>query len=315
MSSDFLIKNIMIYGDVILAPMVSISDMPYRLITRKLGNALSWSAFVNAQEVIYGHPHRLKDRLQFIESERPFVMQLYGNDIDMMIAAAKTLMLRQPDILDINLGCSIKAISARGAGAGMLRDMPKVINLIQSLCNILPVPITTKIRLGWDELTKNPVDIAQTLQEAGSSMITVHARTRSQHFDDIADWEAIHQIKAAIDVPVIGNGDIKTPADIDRMKSTTGCDAVMIGRAAIGNPWLFSRRDVDTVPIQEKFDVIKEHLNLMCECYTEKRGVLLFRKHVAGYLSHLLISHNQRTEILKANTKESFLSLLKKAIF
>jgi nifR3 family TIM-barrel protein len=315
MSSDFLIKNIMIYGDVILAPMVSISDMPYRLITRKLGNALSWSAFVNAQEVIYGHPHRLKDRLQFIESERPFVMQLYGNDIDMMIAAAKTLMLRQPDILDINLGCSIKAISARGAGAGMLRDMPKVINLIQSLCNILPVPITTKIRLGWDELTKNPVDIAQTLQEAGSSMITVHARTRSQHFDDIADWEAIHQIKAAIDVPVIGNGDIKTPADIDRMKSTTGCDAVMIGRAAIGNPWLFSRRDVDTVPIQEKFDVIKEHLNLMCECYTEKRGVLLFRKHAAGYLSHLLISHNQRTEILKANTKESFLSLLKKAIF
>jgi nifR3 family TIM-barrel protein len=315
MSTDFFIKNIAIHGDVILAPMVSISDMPYRLITRRLGNALSWSAFVNAQEVIFGHPHRLKDRLQFEENERPFVMQLYGNDIDMMVAAAKTLMLRQPDILDINLGCSVKAISARGAGAGMLRDMPKVIHLIQSLCKILPIPITTKIRLGWDELTKNPVDIAQTLQEAGSSMITVHARTRSQHFGEAADWEAIHKIKTAVAVPVIGNGDIKTSADIDRMKCTTGCDAVMIGRAAIGNPWLFSRRDVDKVPIQEKFEVIKEHLNLMCECYTEKRGVLLFRKHAAGYLSHLRISHDQRTEILNAKTKDSFLQLLQKIVY
>lgn len=314
MDNNFLIKDIPIHGDVILAPMVSISDLPYRRITRQLGNALSWSAFVNAQEVLFGHPHRLQDRLQFDESERPFVMQLYGNDTEMMVAAAKILLQRQPDILDINLGCSVKAISARGAGAGMLRDMQKVVTLIQMLCSTIPIPVTTKIRLGWDEFTKNPIEIAQTLQDAGSSLITVHARTRNQHFGETADWDAIKQIKASVTVPVIGNGDIRTPADIDQMKSTTGCDAVMIGRAAIGNPWLFSRRDVNAVPIQEKLEVIKEHLNLMCECYTDKRGVLLFRKHAAGYLSHFSCSHEQRVEILKADTKESFIYFLEKAI-
>lgn len=290
--------------------MVGISDKPYRLLTRRMGNALSWTAFVNAQEVVLGHPHRLEHRLAYDDNERPIVFQLYGSDPNLMLEAATLLLKREPDILDINLGCSVKAISARGAGAGMLRDMHKVTRLIESLAEGLPIPVTTKIRLGWDENAQNHVEIARLLEKAGSKMITVHARTRSQHFSHTADWSAIEEIKRAVRVPVVGNGDVNTPADIDRMKEATGCDAVMIGRAAIGNPWIFSQKDPASISVKEKIDTIKMHLELMCSFYGENRAIILFRKHAAGYLQHFCINREQRVEILQATSKESFLALL-----
>lgn len=290
--------------------MVGISDKPYRLLTRRMGNALSWTAFVNAQEVVLGHPHRLEHRLAYDDNERPIVFQLYGSDPNLMLEAATLLLKREPDILDINFGCSVKAISARGAGAGMLRDMHKVTRLIESLAEGLPIPVTTKIRLGWDENAQNHVEIARLLEKAGSKMITVHARTRSQHFSHTADWSAIEEIKRAVRVPVVGNGDVNTPADIDRMKEATGCDAVMIGRAAIGNPWIFSQKDPASISVKEKIDTIKMHLELMCSFYGENRAIILFRKHAAGYLQHFCINREQRVEILQATSKESFLALL-----
>ncbi len=195
-----------------------------------------------------------------MNSERPIMFQLYGSDIEQMVAAAKKLLARKPDILDINLGCSVKAISARGAGAGMLRDVESVSKLILNLSHDIPLPITTKIRLGWDEKNQNYMEIVRALEESGSSLITVHARTRMQRFTAAANWDAIKQIKEIVSVPVIGNGNVKTPDDIAAMISTTGCDAVMVGRAAIGNPWIFAKLDADRVTLSERYLVIEEHL-------------------------------------------------------
>lgn len=282
--------------------MAGISDMPYRLLTRDMGNALSWTAFVNSTEVIGGHPHRMDDRLSYSDSEKPVVFQLYGNDNQTILKAAILLLDRKPDILDINLGCSVKAISARGAGAGMLRDMHNVFSLIAALTKELPIPVTTKIRLGWDETTKNHVEIAKMLEDAGSSLITVHARTRSQHFQHEAEWHAIAEVKQAVQVPVIGNGDVRTVQDIDSMLSQTGCDAVMIGRAAIGNPWIFSRLPAVDVPSKVKLETMQKHFVLMGDFYGESKAVLLFRKHVAGYLNHFSISRDERAAILKSTS-------------
>jgi len=307
-NAGFHIINFLIRGDVVLAPMAGISDMPYRLLTRDMGNALSWTAFVNSTEVIGGHPHRLDDRLKYSDVEKPVVFQLYGNDNPTILKAAILLQDRKPDILDINLGCSVKAISARGAGAGMLRDMQNVFSLISTLTKELPIPVTTKIRLGWDETTKNHVEIAQMLEDAGSSLITVHARTRSQHFQHEADWHAIAEVKQAVQVPVIGNGDVKTVQDIDSMLNHTGCDAVMIGRAAIGNPWIFSRLPAVDISNSAKLESMQKHFTLMDDFYGESKAVLLFRKHAAGYLHHFAINRDERAVILKSTTKADLFS-------
>jgi len=215
---------------------------------------------------------------------------------------------RKPDILDINLGCAVKAISARGAGSRMLRDMQNVFSLISTLTKELPIPVTTKIRLGWDETTKNHVEIAQMLEDAGSSLITVHARTRSQHFQHEADWHAIAEVKQAVQVPVIGNGDVKTVQDIDSMLNHTGCDAVMIGRAAIGNPWIFSRLPAVDISNSAKLESMQKHFTLMDDFYGESKAVLLFRKHAAGYLHHFAINRDERAVILKSTTKADLFS-------
>jgi len=302
-STGFYLGSFHIPGDVILAPMAGISDMPYRLLTRRFGNTLSWTAFVNSTEVIGGHPHRLADRLTFASEEKPIVFQVYGSDNQNILDASRMMLDRKPDILDINLGCSVKAISARGAGAGMLRDLNNVHALISTLTKELSIPIITKIRLGWDENTKQPVEIAKMLEDAGSRLITVHARTRSQHFQHNADWSAISEVKKAVGIPVIGNGDVKYPQDINLMKNTTGCDAVMIGRAAIGNPWIFSRVDPSDVSPAEKVSVMKVHYELMSDFYGGSKALLLFRKHAAGYLNHFSLNRNDRAAILQSTGK------------
>lgn len=301
--TGFYIGSFHINGDVILAPMAGISDMPYRLLIRRFGNTLSWTAFVNSNEVIGGHPHRLADRLTFTSEERPIIFQVYGSDNQTILNASRMLLDRKPDILDINLGCSVKAISARGAGAGMLRDLNNVHVLISTLTKELGIPITTKIRLGWDENTKQPVEIAKMLEGAGSSLITVHARTRSQHFQHNADWSAIYEVKKAVGIPVIGNGDIKQPEDIAAMLNMTGCDAVMIGRAAIGNPWIFSMVDPSDVSPAEKVSIMKEHFELMTDFYGDSKALLLFRKHAAGYLNHFSLNRNDRAAILQSTSR------------
>ncbi len=300
--SSFKIGKLLIAGNVILAPMVGISDYPYRTITKKFNNAISWTSFVNAKEVVSGHPHRLRDRLWFAADEKPIIFQLYGEDCEMMKEAAMQLLPYQMDILDINLGCSVKKISARGAGSGLLRDFVKLKDLIKRLSSDYPLPLTTKIRLGWDDQQKNYAELATLLAESGSQLLTVHGRTRAQGFKDQADWQAIKEIKQTADIPVVGNGDVKNANDIERMFQITNCDAVMIGRAAIGNPWIFSRKDPKDIAWKLKIDTILEHTELMRSFYGNERSLILFRKHLAGYMRNLDCDHSSSVSLLQSNT-------------
>ena len=201
-----------------------------------------------------------------------------------IIEAARRLQDCGPNIIDLNLGCYVRKIAERGAGSGMLRDPAKIARLFARLTRALRVLVTAKIRLGWDEQTRNYLEVARILEENGASLIAVHARTKAQGYTGVADWNAIAEIKQAVKIPVIGNGDVKTVADIARIKAQTGCDGVMIGRAAVGNPWIFSRKDREQVEPSEKIALLRRHLSRHLEFYGERAGLILFRKHAYRYV-------------------------------
>jgi len=235
-------------------------------------------------DVIHGHPYLLKERLAFQESERPVVFQLYDNDPNRIIQAAFKLRSLNPDMIDINMGCSVKNVSSRGAGAGLLLYPEKIALIFNTLSRQLDIPITGKIRLGWDDKSLNYLDVAKIIQDNGGAMIAVHGRTRQQGFSGSADWDAIARIKQTVQIPVIGNGDVRSIEDIDRLKDQTGCDAVMIGRGAIGNPWIFSRVDRCQLPAADYLRMIQDHFDRMVDFYGLERGIIFFRKHLAGYI-------------------------------
>jgi nifR3 family TIM-barrel protein len=201
-----------------------------------------------------------------------------------IIEAARRLQDCGPNIIDLNLGCYVRKIAERGAGSGMLRDPAKIARLFARLTRALRVRVTAKIRLGWDEQTRNYLEVARILEENGASLIAVHARTKAQGYTGVADWNAIAEIKQAVKIPVIGNGDVKTVADIARIKAQTGCDGVMIGRAAVGNPWIFSRKDREQVEPSKKIALLRRHLSRHLEFYGERAGLILFRKHAYRYV-------------------------------
>jgi tRNA-dihydrouridine synthase B len=293
----FQIDSVPVYGDLVLAPMVGVSDFPYRMLTRELGSAMSYTEFVNAIDVINGHPYLVKERLTFSGLERPVIFQIFDDQPDRLMAAASEIVKLKPDILDINMGCSVRTVTNRGAGAGLLKSPQIIAQIFGNLTRSLSIPITGKIRLGWDEDNRNFLDIAKTIEDHGGSMIAVHARTKKQGFQGMADWDAIALVKHTVRIPVIGNGDVRTITDIERLISHTRCDAVMIGRAAIGNPWIFRRIDRSTLLPGEIIRVILQHLGKMIEFYGFAKGPLLFRRHLAGYLKPYPINKHEKTII------------------
>ena len=218
-----------------------------------------------------------------------------------------------PDIIDINLGCSARCVSNRGAGAGLLKSPEKIKEIFTGLIKISPVPVTAKMRLGWDENSRNYLEVAKLLEDHGAAMIAVHGRTRSQAYTGKSDWIAIGEIKQTVSIPVIANGDVRTVADIERIKSITGCDAVMIGRGAIGNPWLFSRIDRASISLQSTIEVMLEHLTLMDDFYGQSRGHILFRKHLKAYLEPYHVNNSLLNSLVTApdivNLKENLIAL------
>ena len=295
----FHISPIPIYGDLILAPMEGFSDLPFRSICREMGSAISYTAFINALDVLAGNPY-VAQKTAFLPHERPIVFQIFDNHPGRLLDAALKLQDQGPDIIDINLGCSVRRVSGRGAGAGLLRTPLKVARVFRQLSAALSVPLTAKIRLGWDEAGRNYRLIARIIEENGGALIAVHGRTRAQAYGGTADWDAIAEVKAAVSIPVIGNGDVCQVADIERLKTHTACDAVMIGRAAIGNPWIFSRRDREDVSPEEVQEMVARHLGLMVEFYGQQRGVILFRKHARRYIKADSLSRRDRLRFLTA---------------
>ena len=216
--------------------------------------------------------------------ERPLGFQLYGSQPEQFLTAAKLLSADQPDFFDINLGCSVRRVAGRGAGAGMLAQPQLIEEIFRLLKSEIDLPITAKIRIGFDEEHRNYLEVAEMLEKLGAAALAVHGRTRKQNWSVPSDWKPIREIKQRAAIPVIGNGDVRSVADITRMFAETGCDAVMIGRAALGNPWLFSRREKDTLPREDILEVIQRHWNDMAAFWGAEKASYTFRKHLKAYL-------------------------------
>jgi len=287
------------------------SDWPFRSLCHALGSAMSYTEFVRAEFIVRAFKHMLT-RFTYEETERPVVFQIYGDDPGEILKAALRVQELSPDIIDINLGCPAKTVANGGAGVGLMRTPLKVAHIFHDLSATLPVPVTGKIRLGWEDC-RNYALIARIIEENGGSAIAVHGRTKEQGYSGLADWDAIAEVKAAVKIPVIGNGDVKSAADIERMKSHTGCEAVMIGRAAVGNPWIFSRLDREQVTSERVHQMVNQHLERSLRFYGPQKGLILFRKHAMQYLKLQHLPRATRTQIILQENAEGFLSLLDEA--
>ena len=282
---NFWVRDVPVYGDVMLSPMAGYSDVPYRAVCRMYGSAMNYTEFVPVESLLGRRSrNRFWQRLDKKPGEYPVVFQIFGNNAQKLLEAALRIEELQPDIIDINMGCSTRKVSGRGAGAGMMPQPQLVAETFDLLSKNLSVPVTGKIRLGWDKRQRNYAEIARIMEDNGASLVAMHARTKSQKYGGRADWDEIARLREVVSLPVIGNGDVCFPEDIDRMKQQTGCDAVMVGRAAIGNPWIFARKQRSQLTMDQVVTTIEHHLQEMLVYYGEKLGVILFRKHLKHYL-------------------------------
>ena len=307
-SPTFHIGGIPIYGESILSPMDGVSDWPFRSLCRRLGSAMSYTEFVRAEDVLQERASVYK-RLTFEEDEHPVAFQIYGDDPDQIVEAALRIRELDPDVIDLNMGCPAKSVANRGAGVGMMRTPLKIAHTFRKLTAALDIPVTGKMRLGWNNCQSYKL-VARIIEENGGALIAIHGRTKEQGYGGVADWDAIAEIKSMVKIPVIGNGDVRRVVDIKRMQAHTGCEAVMIGRGAMANPWIFSGRDREQVPPEEVRAFMREHLKRNIEFYGEEDGQRLFRKYVAQYLMMKNLSREERRDILSKKPPEEFLAVL-----
>jgi nifR3 family TIM-barrel protein len=269
---------------------------------------MSYTEFVKVEKILSRAKEPTK-RLYFTDVERPITFQIYGDDPDLIVKAALIVQEWKPDIIDINMGCPAKSIADRGAGVGMMPSPLKIARTFKKLTSTLRVPVTGKIRLGWDK-KKNYKLIARIVEENGGSLIAVHGRTKEQRYAGNADWDAVAEVKSLVRIPVIGSGDVKTVQDIQRMKDHTGCDAVMIGRGALANPWIFCGLDRAQVSPEQVQETVRKHLAKSVEFYGDEDGSRLFRKYAVQYLLLQTLTRETRKEILKPRPSGEFLELL-----
>lgn len=307
--ANFFIQTLPIYGDALLSPMDGYSDQPFRSLCRELGSAMSYTEFVKAEDVLERMPH-VNEKLAFTEAERPVTFQLYGDDPEKILEAALRLQERGPDTVDVNMGCPAKSIAQRGAGVGLMRTPEKIARIFRLLTARLEVPVTGKIRLGWDDENRNYLEVARIVQDNGGQLLAIHGRTKAQGYGGQADWDAIAEAVDALSIPVIGNGDVQTAADIARMQAHTGCAGVMIGRAAMSNPWIFSRLERSAVPPDVVRATMLRHLELNLAFYGPARGLVYFRKFAARYLAPYALPRQLRQELMTRERPEEFVELL-----
>jgi nifR3 family TIM-barrel protein len=312
-SPAFHVAKIPIYGRALLSPMDGYSDLPFRSLCRGLGSAMSYTEFVKVEDILERLDY-VEEKLAFREAERPVVIQIYGDDPGKILDGALRAQERGPDVIDLNMGCPAKTIAARGAGVGLMRTPEKIAEIFGLLTAELDVPVTGKIRLGWDDETRNYLEVARIVEDGGGQALAVHGRTKSQGYGGEADWDAIAEIADALSIPVIGNGDVNRAEDIDRMLDHTGCAAVMIGRAAMSNPWIFLNLDREHVPIELVRRSLLEHLDLNLDFYGPERGLVLFRKFAARYLAPFKLPREVRQKLLTLAEADEFVAFLDEVV-
>lgn len=306
---------------VMLAPMEDVTDHSFRLICKEQGADMVYTEFVSADALIRNISATTR-KLHINPAERPTAIQIYGREIEPMVEAARIVEAAQPDILDINFGCPVKKVAGKGAGAGMLRDVPRMLAITRAVVDAVNIPVTVKTRLGWDHESKIIVELAEQLQDCGIKAITVHGRTRSQMYNGEADWATIARVKEnpRLTIPVIGNGDITTPQKAAEAFDRYGVDGVMVGRASIGAPWIFHdiksyMHDMDRpvqLPLSEKFALLRRQITESIANIDEHRGILHIRRHLAASPLFKGIPHfrDTRIEMLRADTWVSLDSIL-----
>lgn len=291
---------------VVLAPMEDVTDLPFRVVCKRLGADIVYTEFVNSEGLIRDSA-KTKAKMRFLDEERPFGIQIYGGEESSMESAARIAESCNPDLIDINCGCWVKDVALRGAGAGLLRDLPKMERVVSSVVKSVNLPVTVKTRLGWDSESIRIVEVAMMLEQAGVQALTIHCRTRSQGHQGNPDFSWVQKVKAAVRIPILVNGSIETPEKVKQVFDETGCDGVMIGRGAINNPWIFKQtknflltgESPASPSLDERLHLLREHLRLSVEFKGERKGVIEFRKHYAGYLKFLPNASKKRQELMQ----------------
>ena len=309
---------------VFLAPMEDVTDIGFRLLCKRYGASMVYTEFVSAEALVRSVKSTI-NKLTISEEERPVGIQIYGRSVEDMVEAAKIVEEAKPDIIDINFGCPVKKVAGKGAGAGMLQNIPLLLNITREVVKAVKLPVTVKTRLGWTQDNIIIPTLAEQLQDCGISALTIHGRTRSQMYTGVADWNPIAEVKRnpRITIPIIGNGDICSPEDTKRAFDEYGVDAVMIGRATFGRPWIFKeirdylegRAPDPIMDTQWKLEVLKEQLRINVERIDEYRGILHTRRHLAATPIFKGIPNFRDTRIamLRATTVEELTSILERA--
>ena len=315
---SFKIGNIDIKNPVVMAPMAGISDTSYRKIIKEMGSGLIYAEMVSDKAIAFNNEKTIR-MLKMSEEERPIAQQIFGADKESFVTAAKRVEeLMHPDIIDINMGCPVPKVALRAqAGSALLKDIPKIKEIVRAVVEAVSVPVTVKIRSGWDENHINAVEVAKAVEEAGASAIAIHARTRSQGYSGKANWDIIKEVKESVSIPVIGNGDVVSVEDFNKMLAYTGCDAVMIGRGCIGNPWLindcvnsYNNQPLKEVSIKDRIDMIKRHLSMLIEDTNEKVAILEMRTHLMYYFKYLPNSKPYKVKLCQAKNKDEVFTIL-----
>ena len=300
------------YGErpLFLAPMEDVTDIGFRMLCKRFGAAMVYTEFVSAEALIRDVKSTIQ-KLTISDDERPVGIQIYGRDIEAMVEAAKIVEQAGPDLIDLNFGCPVKKVAGKGAGAGMLQNIPKMLDITRRVVDAVRLPVTAKTRLGWNHEQLIITQLAEQLQECGIQALTIHGRTRSQMYTGQADWTLIGEVKrnSRITIPIIGNGDITSIDEADAAFERYGVDAVMIGRATFGCPWIFSR---EPLTLDEKIDILEEQLRINIERIDMKRGILHTRRHLAATPVFKGIPNFRQTRIsmLRAETADELIRIL-----